>query len=113
MRAGLGEPLLALSIIGAANSHSDAPQWFRALIHTPTEVAAIPVLLSDGRSELIVIVADPADEIDEVWEGVRDHALVGATIVIVALLVTSLLVGRAVKPIGVASANACTPRGGR
>ncbi len=105
VRAGLGEPLLALSIIGAENSQSDAPQWFRALIHTPTEVAAIPVRLSDGRSESIVIVADPADEIDEVWEGVRDHALVGATIAIVALLVTSLLVGRAVKPIGVASAT--------
>jgi two-component system, NarL family, sensor histidine kinase UhpB len=105
VRVGLGEPLLALSIIGAANSHSDAPQWFRALIRTPTEVAAIPVRLSDGTSESIVIVADPADEIDEVWEGVRDHALVGATIAIVALLVTSLLVGRAVKPIGVASAT--------
>ncbi len=105
VRAGLGEPLLALSIIGAENSQSNAPQWFRALIHTPTEVAAIPVRLSDGRSESIVVVADPADEIDEVWEGVRDHALVGATIAIVALLVTSLLVGRAVKPIGVASAT--------
>ncbi len=103
VRAGLGEPLLALSIIGAENSQSNAPQWFRALIRTPTEVAAIPVRLSDGRSESIVVVADPADEIDEVWEGVRDHALVGATIAIVALLVTSLLVGRAVKPIGVAS----------
>ena len=93
------------SIIGAENSQSNAPQWFRALIHTPTEVAAIPVRLSDGRSESIVVVADPADEIDEVWEGVRDHALVGATIALVALLVTSLLVGRAVKPIGVASAT--------
>ena len=51
VRAGLGEPLLALSIIGAENSQSNAPQWFRALIHTPTEVAAIPVRLSDGRSE--------------------------------------------------------------
>ena len=51
VRAGLGEPLLALSIIRAANSQSDAPQWFRALIHTPSEVAAIPLRLSDGRSE--------------------------------------------------------------
>ncbi len=105
VRAGLGEPLLALSIIRAENSQSDAPQWFRALIHTPSEVAAIPLRLSDGRSESIVIVADPADEIDEVWAGVRDHALVGATMALAALLVTSLLVGRAVRPIGVASAT--------
>jgi two-component system, NarL family, sensor histidine kinase UhpB len=105
VRAGLGEPLLALSIIRAENSQSDAPQWFRALIHTPSEVAAIPLRLSDGRSESIVIVADPADEIDEVWAGVRDHALVGATMALAALLVTNLLVGRAVRPIGVASAT--------
>ena len=84
---------------------SDAPRWFRALVHAPSEVAAIPVSLSDGGTELIVIVADPADEIDEVWAGARDHALVGAMMAVAALAVTSLLVGRAVKPLGVASAT--------
>ena len=61
--------------------------------------------MRDGGTESIVIVADPADEIDEVWAGARDHALVGAIMALAALLVTSLLVGRAVKPIGVASAT--------
>ena len=88
-----------------ANNELDAPRWFRALVHAPSEVAAIPVSLSDGGSESIVIVADPADEIDEVWAGARDHALVGAMMAVAALAVTSLLVGRAVKPLGVASAT--------
>jgi two-component system sensor histidine kinase UhpB len=103
VRAGLGDPSLASSIIRQANNQSDAPRWFRALVNAPGEVAAIPVPLSDGRTESIVIVADPADEIDEVWEGARDHALVGGILALAALAVTSLLVGRAVKPLGVAS----------
>ncbi len=102
VRAGLGEPSLASSIMRQANSQSGAPRWFRALVNAPSEVAAIPVSLSDGRTESIVIVADPADEIDEVWAGARDHALVGALMALAGLAVTSLLVGRAVKPLGVA-----------
>jgi two-component system, NarL family, sensor histidine kinase UhpB len=105
VRAGLGDPSLAGSIMREANSESDAPQWFRALVNAPSEVAAIPVRLSDGRMESIVLVADPADEIDEVWDGARDHALVGAMMALAALAVTGLLVGRAVKPLGVASAT--------
>jgi two-component system sensor histidine kinase UhpB len=105
VRAGLGEPSLASSILREANNESDAPRWFRALVNAPSEIAAIPVSLSDGRTESIVIVADPADEIDEVWTGARDHALVGAILALAALGVTSLLVGRAVKPLGVASAT--------
>jgi two-component system sensor histidine kinase UhpB len=105
VRAGLGEPSLASSIMLEANNESEAPRWFRALVNAPGEVAAIPVSLSDGRTESIVIVADPADEIDEVWAGARDHALVGALMALAALGVTSLLVGRAVKPLGVASAT--------
>jgi two-component system, NarL family, sensor histidine kinase UhpB len=105
VRAGLGEPSLASSIMREAGNESDAPRWFRALVDAPSEVAAIPVRLSDGRTEWIVIVADPADEIDEVWAGARDHALVGVMMALAALGVTSLLVGRAVKPLGVASAT--------
>ncbi len=48
VRAGLGDPSLASSIMREANNELDAPQWFRALINAPGEVAAIPVSLSDG-----------------------------------------------------------------
>ena len=104
VRAGLGELSLASSIMREENGDSEAPRWFRALVNAPSEVVAIPVRLSDGKTESIVIVADPADEIDEVWDGARDHALVGALLALAALAVTSLLVGRAVKPLGVARA---------
>jgi two-component system sensor histidine kinase UhpB len=105
VRAGLGDPSLASSIIRKANNESDAPRWFRTLVNAPSEVAVIPVRVSDGSTESIVIVADPADETDEVWTGARDHALVGAVIALAALGVTSLFVGRAVKPLRAASAT--------
>ena len=105
VRAGLGEPSLASSILREANNESDAPRWFRVLVNAPSEVAAIPVSLSDGRTESIVIVADPADEIDEVWDEAREDTLEGGLLALAAIGVTSLLVGRAVKPLGVASAT--------
>jgi two-component system, NarL family, sensor histidine kinase UhpB len=105
VRAGVGGPSLASSIMTQANNESDAPQWFRALVNAPSEVAAIPVTVNDGGTESILIVADPSDEIDEVWAGVRDHALVGALMALAAVAVTSLLMGRAIKPLSVAGAT--------
>jgi two-component system sensor histidine kinase UhpB len=105
VRAGVGEPSIVSAIMLAANNESEAPWWFRALVNAPSEVAAIPVTFNDGQTESIIIVADPSDEIDEVWAGARDHALVGGLMALAALGVTSLLVGRAVKPLGVAGAT--------
>jgi two-component system, NarL family, sensor histidine kinase UhpB len=104
VRVGVGEPSLASSIMVEANNESNAPRWLRALVNAPSEVAAIPLRLSDGKTESIIIIADPADEIDEVWTDARDHALFGALMALMALGATSLLIGRAVKPLGVAGA---------
>jgi two-component system sensor histidine kinase UhpB len=105
VRAGVGDPSLASSILSEANSESEAPRWFRALVRAPVETAAIPVALKNRGTESIILVADPEDEIDEVWVGARDHALVGGLMALVAIGVTSLLVGRAVRPLGVAGAT--------
>jgi two-component system, NarL family, sensor histidine kinase UhpB len=105
VRAGVGDPSLASSILSEANDESEAPRWFRALIKAPAETAAIPVAVKNGRMESIILVADPGDEIDEVWVGARDHALVGGLVALLAIGVTSLLVGRAVRPLGVAGAT--------
>ena len=105
VRAGVGDPSLASSILSEANNESEAPRWFRALVRAPVETAAIPVALKNGGTESIILVADPEDEIDEVWVGARDHALVGGLMALLAIGVTSLLVGRAVRPLGVAGAT--------
>jgi two-component system, NarL family, sensor histidine kinase UhpB len=105
VRAGVGDPSLASSILSEANNESQAPGWFRALVRAPAETAVIPIAVNNGGTESIILVADPADEIDEVWVGARDHALVGGLMALLAIGVTSLLVGRAVRPLGVAGAT--------
>src|SRR3984885_6435538 len=105
VRAGIGDPSLASSILSEANKESEAPRWFRALVSAPAETAVIPVAVKNGGMESIILVADPADEIDEVWVGARDHALVGGLMALAAIGVTSLLVGRAVRPLGIARAT--------
>ena len=104
VRAGIGDPSLSASILSEANKESEAPRWFRALVGAPAETTVIPVAVKNGQTESIVLVADPADEIDEVWEEARENAMEGGLLALAAIGVTSLLVGRAVKPLGVAGA---------
>jgi two-component system sensor histidine kinase UhpB len=105
VRAGIGDPSLASSILSEANTESEAPHWFRALVGARAEVAVIPVALKNGGAESIILVADPADEIDEVWDEARENAVEGGLLALAAIGVTSLLVGRAVRPLGVAGAT--------
>jgi len=105
VRVGIGEPSLASAIAAAADRKSGAPRWFRALVNAPSKIVAVPMELSGRNAETIVIVADPSDEIDEAWAGARDHALLGAAMALAALGATSLLVGRSLKPLGVARAT--------
>jgi two-component system sensor histidine kinase UhpB len=105
VRAGIGDPSLASSILSEANKESEAPRWFRALVGAPAETAVIPVAMKNGGTESIILVADPADEIDEVWDEARENALEGGLLALVAMGVTSFLVGRAVKPLEVAGAT--------
>ncbi len=102
VRAGIGDASLASSILGEANRESEAPHWFRALVSAPAEVAVVPVAVKNGRIESIVLVADPSDEIDEVWDEARENAVVAGLMALVAIGVTSLLVGRAISPLRVA-----------
>jgi two-component system, NarL family, sensor histidine kinase UhpB len=112
VRVWLGDPSPASTFPQAAKRESEAPRWFRALVNAPSEVATIPVTFNEHKSESIVIVADPSDEIDEAWAGARDHALVGATMALVALGATTFLLGRAVRPLEVARATLARLEGG-
>jgi len=105
VRVGVGEPSIAPAIVLAENGRSTAPRWFRTLVRAPSEVESFPVLLDGRPMESIVIVADPLDEIDEAWAGARDEMLVVSLLAIAAMGAMSLLVGRAMKPLGVAGAT--------
>ena len=49
VRAGVGDPSLAASILSEANTESEAPRWFRALVGAPAETAVIPVRDEERR----------------------------------------------------------------
>ena len=105
VRVGIGDPAFAPAIVLAAGDNSRAPEWFRALVNPPTEVAAIPIVLNNRRMDSILVVADSSDVIDEAWAGARNEALAGVALALAAIGATSLLVGRALKPLGVAGAT--------
>ena len=105
VRVGIGDPAFAPAIVLAAGDSSRAPEWFRALVNPPTEVAAIPIVLNNRRMDSILVVADSSDVIDEAWAGARNEALAGVALALAAIGATSLLVGRALKPLGVAGAT--------
>lgn len=102
LRVGLDEPPATPEIALAPSGGAAAPRWFRSLISAPNQVQSFPVLLKGGRTESIVVVADPLDEIDEAWTGARDEMLVVALLAAAAMGAMSVLVGRAVKPLDVA-----------
>ena len=105
VRVGIGEPSFASAIVLAAGNASKAPHWFRALVNAPNQVVSIPIAFNNRRMNSIVIVADSSDVIDEAWNGARDAAFTGAALALAALAATTLLVGRALKPLDVAGAT--------
>ena len=105
VRAGVGDPSLAASILSEESKESTAPRWFRSLVSAPAELAVIPIAMKNGGTKSIILVADPADEIDEVWNEAQENALVAGAMALAAIGLTSLLVGRAMRPLDVAGAT--------
>ncbi len=104
VRVGIGEASFDTAIVLAVSGGSNAPRWFRELVHAPNEVASIPIVYNGRRMNSIVLVADSSDVVDAAWVGARDAALTGALLALVAMAATNLLVGRALRPLDAAGA---------
>jgi two-component system sensor histidine kinase UhpB len=103
VRVGLvaeGDPAVATAFVAAAAS--DTPEWFRTLVNAPASVLAIPVVLKARALGNILIVADPADEIDEVWSSAQAQAIAGGALGLAVLFASSLFVRRALRPLDLA-----------
>jgi two-component system, NarL family, sensor histidine kinase UhpB len=103
VRVGLvSNPAPALVSAFVAASQASAPEWFRAIVQAPISLVTIPVVLKQRRLGSLLIVADPSDEIDEVWSTVENEAIAGGALTLAVLMASSLLIGRALKPLGLA-----------
>jgi two-component system sensor histidine kinase UhpB len=77
----------------------NSPAWFDALIHARTNVTILPAVIDGRKYGDIVIASDPADEVNEVWQDVRNLALTGGAIALAALLGASFILSRTLRPL--------------
>ncbi|WP_076859019.1 histidine kinase [Bradyrhizobium mercantei] len=74
------------------------PEWFVALVHPEQTSVRVPISVH-GKPQSLVITSHPDDEIAEIWDGIVTQLEVGSAIAIALLLVTMLVVGRALAPL--------------
>ena len=74
------------------------PAWFVALVHPEQTSVRVPISV-DGQPQSLVITSHPDDEMAEIWDGIVTQVEVGSAIAVALLLVTMLVVGRALAPL--------------
>lgn len=74
---------------------SRAPDWFTSLVLPKSAVARIET----PKDGVIVIAANPSDEIAEIWQEIMALAIGGAGVAIVAFGLVSLAVSRTLRPV--------------
>jgi two-component system, NarL family, sensor histidine kinase UhpB len=103
VRVGLvadNDPAVAWAFISA--EEVEAPAWFRAIAEPPARVVTIPAVIKQRRLGSLLVVADPSDEIVEVWSTAKSQAIAGVALALVVLLASSLFIHWALRPLGLA-----------
>jgi two-component system, NarL family, sensor histidine kinase UhpB len=99
VRVGLGQNAIPAAIAGENEQRSKAPAWFRALVKTPASVAVIPAVVKGRQYGSIAIVADPDEEIEEVWAQAQAEVGAVSALAVIVLIATSLFVRHSLKPL--------------
>ncbi|MGA7489720.1 MAG: LapD/MoxY N-terminal periplasmic domain-containing protein, partial [Xanthobacteraceae bacterium] len=95
-----GAPLAAgPSIDAEAMRDARAPAWFAALIAPPVASRDVPVLVNGARIGSVEIVAEPHDEIAEVWSNTVALGTVALIVNVAVVGVLYLLFGRVLGPL--------------
>ena len=76
-----------------------APAWFAALIAPPAETWEVPVVVRGERIGSVLIVAEPSDEIAEVWENTVALASLALLVSLVVIGLLYVLLGRVLDPL--------------
>jgi two-component system sensor histidine kinase UhpB len=78
---------------------SPAPGWFTTLIAPPAERRTVPVAVNGRPIGTVEIVAEPRDEISEVWDSFVALGLVALIVNVAAVAVLYVLFGRVLRPL--------------
>jgi two-component system sensor histidine kinase UhpB len=74
------------------------PAWFVTLVHPETTAVTVPISIN-GKTGALLITSHPTDEMAEIWDGIITQLQVGSAVAIVLFLITTTVVGRALRPI--------------
>ena len=75
----------------------DAPGWFVSLVHPDSDMEIRTFIQSNG--DFVSLFADPADEIEEIWEETRSRFLATMTFLLLILGALYFLVRHWMKPL--------------
>jgi two-component system sensor histidine kinase UhpB len=92
------DAVAASSVADEMDEATSVPPWFVALIHPEKTSVSVPVTVH-GRPLTLVITSIPNDEIAEIWDGIVTQLEVGSAVAAALLLITMLVVGRALAPL--------------
>jgi two-component system, NarL family, sensor histidine kinase UhpB len=89
----------AAAALAPDQARNQSPVWFYNLVHARNNVTILPAVIDGRQFGAIVIASDPADEVNEVWQDVRNLALTGGAIALAALIGASFILGRTLRPL--------------
>lgn len=87
---------------GAAvtDSRFDAPpEWFVTMVRPEQTSVRVPIVVEGKSYGTLLIASHPSDEIAEIWDGIVTQLEVGSVIAAALLILTMLVVSRALTPI--------------
>lgn len=97
---------------GRVNDDRRAPDWFASLVMPRVSETRVKLDGHGGLEGTLIIAANPADEIDEIWDEILSLTLGGAGLGLVAFLLISLVASRTLRPVsGLAEGLARLERG--
>jgi len=96
-----GSPLAPHRPIGASDATrgNRVPTWFASLIAAPIATRDVPVIANAARVGSVEIVAEPRDEIAEVWSNTVALGAVALSVNIAVIAILYILFGRVLDPL--------------
>ncbi len=94
-----GSPLWPHPPAGAARRDNRVPAWFAALIAAPIASRDVPVVVNGARVGSVEIVAEPHDEIAEVWGNTVALGTVALGVNVAVIGILYVLFGRVLDPL--------------
>lgn len=99
-QSATGAPSAAAAPAADIEQAPGVPSWFVAFVHPEQTTVTVPVTVNAKSLGALAITSHPTDEIAEIWDGIVIQVEIGLAITAVFLLLTVLVVNRALAPIG-------------